>query len=70
MKCPIRHHQQMIKPEHISSFDHECLKEECAWWRSMEHECSVYALARESAVIKNSLYEIANKMPHEEQFRR
>jgi hypothetical protein len=61
MKCPL---QTLIKPgvgthQWVDFF--ECIKEECAWWNVLEHECCHITIARELSVIKANLYEIAAK---------
>lgn len=70
MKCPL-----MIMARHSSERsgfppDYYCLQEECAWWDSENGECDFKVLRRNLGLIALALSEIANKMPHELQFRK
>lgn len=69
MKCPILEigwMQVKVGDKGVSS---DCLKEGCAWWSKRLEACSVPALAANLMGLNETMLHLANKMPHEEQFR-
>lgn len=62
MFCPLL---WIAKPEvdiGLSS-EHDCLKEECAWWNKGEEACEILILGCAIEAISDSLEDIEMKMP-------
>lgn len=70
MKCPLRGSDRKGAYDHAVYKTADCLKEECAWWGDGEEGCLIVFIERDLAGIWTLLTTIANKMPHEEQFRK
>lgn len=69
MKCPMMFNVKYSVEVVEEGSPWECLKEECAWWDESMAMCGVIALKAELAGCCLWLVEIADKMPHEAQFR-
>ena len=70
MKCPLFHRPKLDEPGLITYETSDCLKEDCAWWIADINMCAIRDLALELRYTQFRLQDMANKMPHEEQFRR
>lgn len=46
------------------SSEHDCLKEDCAWWDSFNERCSVLTLARQATIANSQLHKIAEDVSH------
>ena len=70
MKCPLS--QVTTYPElRETRFRWEdCLKEECAWWNKDENWCAILCIAKELFYISGKLFEIKNKLPSPEFFKK
>lgn len=70
MQCPllsmILYHREGFLPGGGA----ECLKEDCAWWQVGDEQCAILNLTEGIALAAHWLGEIANKIPHEAQFRK
>ncbi|MBA7580550.1 hypothetical protein ES708_22443 [subsurface metagenome] len=69
MKCPLLTADFTAGKTKVSYIPRDCLKEECAWWVRVEHKTGTTHEGCSIAGIFDVLYHIAEKMPHEEQFR-
>jgi len=70
MKCPLLQVAWMVNNKTESHEVFDCLKEECAWWDKTAENCVVLQLAFELDEVHCWLEKLADKMPHEEQFKR
>ncbi len=48
----------------------DCIQEECAWWDNASERCCIHSINCDLDKIAILLLRIADKMPHEEQFRK
>ncbi len=67
MFCPLL---WIAKPEvdiGLSS-EHDCLKEECAWWDEVKNCCCIKVIGKESTLIQLKLSDMIDKMPHERSY--
>jgi len=64
MKCPLLS-ISVTRDDRIEGyFEHDCLKEECAWWNGHNNECCFMSTGKVLNAISTYLYEINEKMPH------
>ena len=67
MKCPLMTLEYRLIDQGSSIYIQDCLKEECAWWDEEVNMCSIRSFVEQFENIALYLFEIRNKMPHEEQ---
>jgi len=63
MKCPLYLHSSFTEDRGLRTVQHDCLKEECAWWDNEDHCCCVYAIPLGLLHIFKMLVDIERKMP-------
>ena len=70
MKCPLRYERRFDEDGDIIQSQADCLKEECAWWVDKDNECALRCIGGWLVGLVATIDRIAEKMPHEGQFRR
>lgn len=70
MKCPLPLVTLVTDSFPPDNLFRDCLEEECAWWDEEQKRCDPTGLAHWVRALIAQLWEIKEKMPHEEQFRR
>ena len=70
MKCPLLCIGYMAGQPTAEIGETNCLKEECAWWDKLSESCCLHRIMVSLEALAGEASKIANKMPHEEQFRR
>ena len=70
MKCPLIREMHEADDGEFYYTHEDCLKEGCAWWDEDDKVCAIFNICSFLQVIGDNLYEIVQKMPHEEQFRK
>jgi len=70
MKCPILSGITFTKEEGVYHHEVDCLQEECPVWLEDVSLCGIKDIALELRYIQQRLADMADKMPHEQQFRK
>ena len=70
MKCPLFTTSSIDKGGIIDYKRWECFKEECAWWIKDDEYCCIKSGLLDLGILADVLTDIADKMPHEGQFRK
>jgi len=70
MKCPLAGGYYKASDTESLFGVHDCLKEKCAWWNKDENWCAILCIAKELFYISGKLFEIKNKLPSPEFFKK
>lgn len=68
MKCPLLS-ISVTRDDRMEGYqEHECLKEQCAWWNNTNEMCAILQLSKSVYFMGTHIAQIEIKMPHANQF--